>query len=179
VSRARPQAGVGHIHLSNSPIANAMPPGHFHLRAPGVALFPFSFSLAGEGHGAPGGAEGPALRAPWRTGKVRPCAADKTAHAPQTAKGQAPHRRSILALSVPGAASSSLRHLRRSSSDKIAAGSLCPTGGFPDLPSPRLRAAAAGRQIPLRLQDRLENTAPHRARRRACIIYAIRSQCIM
>jgi hypothetical protein len=28
-------------------------------------------------------------------------------------------------------------------------------GGVPDLPSPRLRAAAAGRHSPLRLQDRL------------------------
>jgi len=30
-----------------------------------------------------------------------------------------------------------------------------PQGGVPDLPSPRLRAAAAGRHSPLRLQDRL------------------------
>jgi hypothetical protein len=30
-----------------------------------------------------------------------------------------------------------------------------PSGGVPDLPSPRLRAAAAGRHSPLRLQDRL------------------------
>ena len=30
-----------------------------------------------------------------------------------------------------------------------------PDGRFPDLPSPRLRAAAAGRQISLRIQDRL------------------------
>ena len=40
-------------------------------------------------------------------------------------------------------------------SELLAARSSCLAGGVPDLPSPRLRAAAAGRHSPLRLQDRL------------------------
>ena len=63
--------------ISNSrcQTANAMPPGDSCFRAPGVALSPFSCSLAGEGDEAPGGAgrlgERPADRgavrhAPWR-----------------------------------------------------------------------------------------------------------------
>src|SRR3954465_355588 len=42
----------------------------------------------------------------------------------------------------------------------LAARSSCLAGGVPDLPSPRLRAAAAGRHSPLRLQDRLRKTPP-------------------
>src|ERR1700716_1857652 len=40
-------------------------------------------------------------------------------------------------------------------SELLAARSSCLAGGVPDLPSLRLRAAAAGRHSPLRLQDRL------------------------
>ena len=40
-------------------------------------------------------------------------------------------------------------------SELLAARSSCLAGGVPDLPSPRLRAAAAGRHSPLRLRDRL------------------------
>ena len=43
-------------------------------------------------------------------------------------------------------------------SELLAARSSCLAGGVPDLPSPRLRAAAAGRHSPLRLQDRLWKT---------------------
>src|SRR4051794_9691285 len=43
-------------------------------------------------------------------------------------------------------------------SELLAARSSCLAGGVPDLPSPRLRAAAAGRHSPLRLQDRLRKT---------------------
>ena len=48
-------------------------------------------------------------------------------------------------------------------SELLAAGSSCLAGGVPDLPSPQLRAAAAGRRSPLRLQDRLY---PERTRAR-------------
>src|SRR3981081_4100513 len=40
-------------------------------------------------------------------------------------------------------------------SELLAARSSCLAGGVPDLPSPRLRAAAAGRHSPLPPQDRL------------------------
>ena len=43
-------------------------------------------------------------------------------------------------------------------SELLAARSSCLAGGVPDLPSLRLRAAAAGRHSPLRLQDRLRKT---------------------
>jgi len=46
-------------------------------------------------------------------------------------------------------------------SELLAARSSCLAGGVPDLPSPRLRAAAAGRHSPLRLQDRLRKTPLH------------------
>ncbi len=36
--------------------ANAMLPGQLEFSGAGLALFPFSFSLADEGNGAPGGA---------------------------------------------------------------------------------------------------------------------------
>ena len=131
--------------------------------------FPFFLLPRGRGTWSAGRRRGPGAAGPLADWQGPPLRRWQGGAAPKL-KGAAPTRRSILALSVPGAASSLLRHLRRSSSDKLAAGSYCPADGFPDLPSPRLRAAAAGRQIPLRLQDRLENTAPHRARR-ACVIY--------
>src|SRR4029079_3466051 len=46
-------------------------------------------------------------------------------------------------------------------SELLAARSSCLAGGVPDLASPRLRAAAAGRHSPLRLQDRLRKTPLH------------------
>jgi len=46
-------------------------------------------------------------------------------------------------------------------SELLAARSSCLAGGVPDLPSPRLRAAAAGRHSPLHLQDRLRKTPLH------------------
>ena len=51
-------------------------------------------------------------------------------------------------VSISGIASGSVQRL-------LAARSSCLAGGVPDLPSPRLRAAAAGRHSPLRLRDRL------------------------
>jgi hypothetical protein len=143
--------------------------------------FPFSFSLAGRGTWSAGKAPSASARRPGGVTRSARCADGKTAHAPPTAKGQAPPRRSILALSVPGAAASrsSAPAFAPSFERCFAAGSYCPAGGFPDLPSPRLRAAAAGRQIPLRLQDRLENTAPYRARRVTRNIGAFCSQYIM
>jgi hypothetical protein len=45
-------------------LANATLPDHFYFRAPGVALFPSSFSLADEGHGAPGRRRAPRRRRP-------------------------------------------------------------------------------------------------------------------
>src|SRR3954467_3703901 len=63
-------------------------------------------------------------------------------------------------------------------SELLAARSSCLAGGVPDLPSPRLRAAAAGRHSPLRLQDRLRKTPLHE---RGCKTYTtdpLRSQYI-
>jgi len=54
-----------------------------------------------------------------------------------------------------------LRHcLQDPCSELLAARSSCLAGGVPDLPSPRLRAAAAGRHSPLHRQDRLRKTPP-------------------
>src|SRR3954464_9978301 len=55
-------------------------------------------------------------------------------------------------------------------SELLAARSSCLAGGVPDLPSPRLRAAAAGRHSSLHLQDRLRKTPLHE---RACKSYTI------
>ena len=68
-------------------------------------------------------------------------------------------------------------------SELLAARSSCLAGGVPDLPSPRLRAAAAGRHSPLRLQDRLrrrpsmsEDANPTTASLRSQQISSYRSQ---
>src|SRR3954447_11042475 len=45
-------------------------------------------------------------------------------------------------------------------SELLAARSSCLAGGVPDLPSPRLRAAAAGRHSPLRLSGPSPEEAP-------------------
>jgi hypothetical protein len=67
---SRPGRGIAHIHLSNSPKPTLRRPGTC-ISGAGRRPFPVSFSLAGEGHGAPGGA-GRLGEAPWRTDKVRP-----------------------------------------------------------------------------------------------------------
>ena len=63
-------------------------------------------------------------------------------------------------------------------SELLAARSSCLAGGVPDLPSPRLRAAAAGRHSPLRLQDRLRKTPLHERGWQNYTIYSLRSQKI-
>src|SRR6476646_504361 len=61
-------------------------------------------------------------------------------------------------------------------SELLAARSSCLAGGVPDLPSPRLRAAAAGRHSPLRLQDRLRKTPLHELGWESCSIPSMSSQ---
>jgi hypothetical protein len=104
--RGRPRRQAGRSYsLVKQPKANASPPGLLHFRAPGVALSLFpspSRARDMERREAPGAS----ARRPGGLARSARCAADKTAHAPQIAKGQAPPRRSILALSVPGAACS-------------------------------------------------------------------------
>src|SRR3954462_14686547 len=61
----------------------------------------------------------------------------------------------------PGAALPSPAFPPDPCSELLAAGSSCLAGGVPDLPSPRLRAAAAGRHSPLRLSGSSLEDAPH------------------
>jgi hypothetical protein len=61
-------------------------------------------------------------------------------------------------------------------SELLAARSSCLAGGVPDLPSPRLRAAAAGRHSLLRLQDRLRRRPSMSEDGNLCTINSLRSQ---
>src|SRR5438034_1647010 len=59
---------------------NATPPDDLDFRAPGVALSPFSFSLARKGNGAPGGAGCVAIHTLAGLARVRraPCEGART-----------------------------------------------------------------------------------------------------
>ena len=88
-----------------------------------------------------------------RAGEARPIRTRRGAARPMTrdARLSALHRGDFR----PGAALPSPALPPDPCSELLAARSSCLAGGVPDLPSPRLRAAAAGRHSPLRLQDRL------------------------
>ena len=88
-----------------------------------------------------------------RAGEARPIRTQRGAARPMTrdARLSARHRGDFR----PGAALPSPALPPDPCSELLAARSSCLAGGVPDLPSPRLRAAAAGRHSPLRLQDRL------------------------
>ena len=91
-----------------------------------------------------------------RAGEARPIRTRRGAARPMTrdARLSALHRGDFR----PGAALPSPALPPDPYSELLAARSSCLAGGVPDLPSPRLRAAAAGRHSPLRLQDRLRKT---------------------
>ena len=88
-----------------------------------------------------------------RAGEARPIRTRRGAARPMTrdARLSALHRGDFR----PGAALPSPALPPDPCSELLAARSSCLAGGVPDLPSPRLRAAAAGRHSSLRLQDRL------------------------
>ena len=88
-----------------------------------------------------------------RAGEARPIRTRRGAARPMTrdARLSALHRGDFR----PGAALPSPALPPDPCSELLAARSSCLAGGVPDLPSPRLRAAAAGRHSPLRLWDRL------------------------
>src|SRR4029077_8601975 len=76
----------------------------------------------------------------------------------------------------PGAALPSPAFPPDPCSELLAARSSCLAGGVPALPSPRLRAAAAGRHSPLCLQDRLRKTPSMSEDENLCTTNSLRSQ---
>ena len=136
--------------------------------APGFSLFLSRHPRRGVG-GAPTGALSLLSRLrdatdPRERGAARPMTRD--------ARLSALHRGDFR----PGAALPSPALPPDPCSELLAARSSCLAGGVPDLPSPRLRAAAAGRHSPLRLQDRLRKTPLHERGCESYTIHPLRSQ---
>ena len=121
------------------------------------SLFAFSFATPMRRWRSAGGAQVHA-RHPSRhamTGMRAPCQAPCV-----PSDGTLASRRSTVAIFGRGPRFHLRHFLRIRAAKLLAARSSCLAGGVPDLPSPRLRAAPAGRHSPLRLSGSSLEDAP-------------------